>query len=108
MNPKTDQIKLIEPMLTRANRLVSELGQAYHRDLEGKKVSDEARNLTHEVLEKCSNILDQTMTVLFEYEIKPHLTELPKRGGYFPTAKDEESYRSSLGQWKASQLAELW
>jgi len=107
MNPKTEQIDLIESMLTRANMLVSELEQAYHHDLEAKKVSDEARNLTHEVLEKCSNILDQTMTVFFEHEIKQYLTELPKRGGYFPTAKDEKSYRSSLGQWKASQLAML-
>lgn len=107
MSKEFEQIALVESMLLRANALVSELEKTYHRDLEAKDVSAEARNLTHEILEKCSNILDQAMAIFFEKEIRPLLSELPKRGGYFPVAKDEAAYRSSLGQWKAVDLGVL-
>jgi hypothetical protein len=47
------------------------------------------------------------MTLAFDREIKPKLTEQPKRGGYFPAAANEQSYRSTLGQWKAADLDKL-
>lgn len=94
-------------MVGRAEKLLHELEQVYSRDLDAKHVSPEALNITHEVIEKCSNVLDQAMTLAFEREIKPRLTEQPKRGGYFPAAADEQSYRSTLGQWKAADLGTL-
>ena len=94
-------------MIARAERLLVELQGVYERDLEAKQVSDEALNITHEIVEKCSNTLDQAMTHVFNKHIAPVLAEKPKRGGYFPAAKDEPAYRSALGQWNASKLDEL-
>lgn len=104
MPTREEQVDLIRSMITRAGVLLTEQENAYRSDLEGQHVSANARNLTHEVLEKCANVLDQAMTVFFEYEIKPLLDEMPKRGGYFPTARNEQSYLSSLGQWNAKGL----
>lgn len=94
-------------MLTRAEALASELDAVFRRDLASREVSAEALNLTHEVLEKCSNALDQTMHITFEYRIRPLLSKLPKRGGYFPVAKDEHAFRTAMGAWGAADLASL-
>ena len=107
MGTKLEQITLIKSMISRAGRLVRELEEIYQRDLGAQGVSAEARNLTHEVLEKCSNILDQSMSVLFEHEIRPNIAQPPKRLGYFPCAQSEHSYRTTLGQWGAPDLNEL-
>lgn len=94
----------LNSMITRAETLLSDLERVYIRDLGCREVSAEALNITHEVIEKCSNVLDQAMTLAFETQIKPKLVTMPKRGGYFPTAADEQSYRSTLGQWNAADL----
>ena len=98
------KIKTLESMVARADILVAELETICERDLQAQDVSDEILNITHEIVEKCSNVLDQAMTLYFERNIAPLLTEKPKRGGYFPAARDERSYRSTMGQWKASNL----
>lgn len=102
-----DKVALLKSMVERADALLGDLRSIYDRDLEAQQVSPEALNLTHEVIEKCSNALDQSMALLFEREIKPHLERVPTRGGYFPAAGDEQSYRSTLGQWGAADLANL-
>lgn len=89
----------IESMMPRAENLLVELSSVYIRDLSAQKVSLEALNITHEIIEKCSNALDQGMTAVFESYVKDKLSARPKRGGYFPTAADEGSYRSAMGQW---------
>lgn len=94
-------------MLDRAEVLLAELQRVYTKDLEAHEVSAEALNVTHEVIEKCSNVLDQAMTWAYETQIKPKLVTLPKKGGYFPTATNEQSYRSALGQWNATDLENL-
>lgn len=99
--------RLIESMIGRAEKLVAELTGIYSRDLQSQAVSDDALNLTHEVIEKCSNTLDQIMSLTFDREIKPLIAIQPKRGGYFPAALDEASYRSSLGQWNAANLDQI-
>ncbi|WP_370231221.1 hypothetical protein, partial [Cognatishimia sp.] len=78
MVSRDNRIEEIDSLVERAQELFEDLEVAYNRDLEAKEVSKKAKNLTHEVLEKCSNILDQTMTICFELDIRPHLTELPK------------------------------
>ncbi len=97
----------LKSMLDRADALVNELEKEYDNCLHGKEVSSEALILTHEVVEKCSNILDQLMTLAWTVRIKPNLQTLPKRGGYFPAARDEESFRSSMGQWQALNIDTL-
>jgi hypothetical protein len=97
----------IDSMLQRAEKLLDELYVIYKRDLEIKDISLEAINITHEIIEKCSNVLDQCMAAVFDLDIKPHLTVLPKRGGYFPAAADEASYRSTMGQWGAPDLQDI-
>lgn len=99
-----EKIKLVKSMITRAEKLLIELENIYKNDLNRKYISDEALNVTHEVIEKCSNILDIIMTLVFEQNIKPHLDQVPKKGGYFPIANDEHSYKSCLGKWNATNL----
>lgn len=94
----------LNSMIDRAGSLLIELERVYTRDLEAHEVSADALNITHEVVEKCSNILDQAMALAFKNQIKPTLKILPKRGGYFPAASDEQAYRSNLGQWNAADL----
>ena len=59
-------------MIQRAEKLLGVLEATYERDLQARQVSLDALNLTHEVLEKCSTALDQTMSLAFEAFIKPH------------------------------------
>lgn len=101
---KDDQVSLLYSMMDRADKLVGELQSIYNRDLKAKNVSPEALNLTHEIIEKCSNALDQSMSLLFFRAIKPYLQNPREKGGYFPAGKDENSYRSTLGQWGAKDL----
>jgi hypothetical protein len=101
------QLALLDSMICRAEKLLVELEAVYARDLNAHQVSPDALNITHEIVEKCSNVLDQAMTLVFERQIKPVIAEPPTRGGYFPAARDEQSYRSTLGQWRATDLQNL-
>lgn len=107
MSVPSNEVTLLNSMMVRADKLLEELQKTYERDLASYSVSPEALNLTHEIIEKCSNVLDQAMSSLFEHNIKSLITEFPKRGGYFPAAEDEHAYRSALGQWRVSNLNEL-
>lgn len=104
---KLEEIALVNTMLDRADEIWDELEITYERDLNERQVSNKALNLTHEIVEKCSNALDQVMTVIFNHDIKPLIAEMPKRNGYFPVAKDENSYRSSMGNWNATNLEKI-
>lgn len=75
-----ERLELLESMVRRAGQLASELEQVYNRDLAAKSVSADARNLTHEVIEKCSNIMDQAMSLYFERAIKPVIPQPRDRG----------------------------
>jgi hypothetical protein len=97
----------IRSLMQRADALLAELQEEYRKCLAAKEVSFAARNLTHEVLEKCANALDQVMHLAWQTRVAPKLSVLPKRGGYFPAARDEQSYRSSLGQWNVSDLESI-
>lgn len=97
----------IHSQILRVEKIIEELAVAYERDLKNKSISDDALVLTHEVVEKCANILDQTMTLVFETKILPKLSEPPKRGGYFPAAKNEDGYLSSMGQWNAKNIGAI-
>lgn len=99
---------MVASMINRAESLAGELEEIYKRDLNSQNLSHDALNLTHEVLEKCSNILDQIMTIVFDQKIRPLLQNAPEKPrGYFPIAEDEHSYRSSLGRWGCANLSIL-
>lgn len=100
-------IQTIRSMVIRTEKLLSELTTEYDKCQQKKFVSDDACNITHEILEKCSNALDQLMYAAWSARIAPQLTELPKRGGYFPIARDEKSYKSMLRQWKAESIESM-
>lgn len=99
-----NSIKLIQSLMLRADKLLSDLQLEYDKCLSQKEVPTDALNLTHEVIEKCANALDQLMHHCWEVRIAPKLTNIPKRGGYFPAARDEQSFKSTLGQWNAADL----
>lgn len=97
-------IAMIRSMLSRADRLLADLEDEYQKCLHEKAVSTGALNLTHEVIEKCTNTLDQLMTHAWTVRIRPTLANPPARGGYFPAARDEAGFRSSLGHWQSTDL----
>ena len=97
-------IAMIRSMLSRADRLLADLEDEYQKCLNEKAVSTGALNLTHEVIEKCTNTLDQLMTHAWTVRIRPTLANPPARGGYFPAARDEAGFRSSLGHWQSTDL----
>lgn len=97
--------KSILSLVERAQALLDELNVEYEQCIQTKKVTDKACNITHEIIEKCSNALDQIMYQAWKQRIEKKLTNPPKRTGYFPAANDTESYKSSLGQWGTSDLA---
>jgi hypothetical protein len=102
-------VESIRSMLMRARELMSELEREYVLLASSDESFSPARsmNLTHEILEKCSNVLDQTMYLAWEVRIKPRLKKGFEPRGYFPAAMDENSYVSTLGQWGAKNLVEL-
>jgi type II secretory pathway predicted ATPase ExeA len=53
--------KELESMFTRAEKLLGELEEEYNSCLHVKNVTEEAKHLTHEVLEKLKNVLNHTM-----------------------------------------------
>lgn len=91
-------------MLSRAAELHGEMKKEYAASLSSQQITDRALNLTHEVLEKCANTLDQLMTLAWSVRIKPSLPKPPSRGGYFPAARDEQSFKSTMGQWQAADI----
>lgn len=97
----------LDSLMQRADKLLTELSTVYQRDLTAKSVSLDALNVTHEVVEKCSNALDQCMSAVFKAHIQPKLDDSKAPKGYFPAAADEMSYRASMGRWGVSKPEEL-
>ena len=99
--------KSILSLVDRAAALYNELTVEYEKCLKAKDVTDNACNLTHEIIEKCSNALDQIMFHAWDLRIAPTLVTKPTRTGYFPAANNMEGYKSSLGQWGIVDLANI-
>lgn len=102
--PKPSSIADIEAVAKHANKIAGELRTLYEASLLAQNVSSEARIATHDVIEKCCNAFDQLMYAGWYKRIYPKLAKPPKRGGYYPAAESEASYRSTLGQWGCSDL----
>jgi len=89
----------VESMLDRADELLRELKDEYDGCLQAHSVTERAKNLTHEVLEKLRNALDHTMRIGWEKYIAPNLSEQDKRRAriYFPIVSNLNAFRSTLG-----------
>ena len=94
--------KELESMFTRAEKLLGELEEEYNNCLHAKNVTEEAKHLTHEVLEKLKNVLNHTMIKVWEKIIAPDLSDedKKKRAISFPTSNSLQSFRSTLGRAK--------
>lgn len=98
--------KHLESMFARAKKLLGELKEEYTICLHSRTVSDEAKNLTHEVLEKLKNILDNTMSKFWIKYIAPNLSEEERekvRPG-FPIGNSFNALPSVLGNMNMLNL----
>ncbi len=96
----------LESILDRANELLRDLEDEYKSCLRGEKVTERAKNLTHEVLEKLRSALDHTMTRAWGKFIAPNLSDKDRERArvYFPITNDLNSFRSMLGRQGMADL----
>ena len=96
----------LKAQLERTNELIIELETEYDKCLDKKDVSDRAGVVTHEVIEKLSNILDQSARMIWRKHLAISLTDQDKRRAmiYFPKSKDRHSFDSTIGRWMIKDL----
>lgn len=87
-------------MLARADELLIELEDEYNNCLKAQNITERAKNLTHEVLEKLRSALDHTMMIVWNKYIAPNLSEQDKSRArvYFPIVGNSNALRSTLGR----------
>jgi hypothetical protein len=90
----------VKSILDRADELLKDLEEEYKDCLPAHKVTERAKNITHEVLGKLRSALDQTMRRAWGKYISPNLSDQQKKRArvYFPIAGDLNSFRSILGR----------
>jgi hypothetical protein len=90
----------LKSVLDRAEELLKDLEKEYGNCLASREVTERARNISHEVLEKLRNALDQTMRKSWEKHIAPNISREERSNArvYFPIADDLNSFRSILGR----------
>ncbi len=90
----------LESMLDRADELLKDLEDEYKKCLQNQSITERAKNLTNEVIEKLRNALDHTMRRGWEKHIAPNLSKQRKKSAtvYFPIVSNLESFRSTLGR----------
>jgi hypothetical protein len=90
----------LESLLDRADELLKDLEKEYEKCLHSKEVSERAKNITHEVLEKLRNALDQTMWKAWDKYISPNISDKDRERTlvYFPITDDLNSFHSARGR----------
>ena len=99
--------KIVKSILDRTEELLNDLELEYNECLSSKMVSERAINITHEVLEKLRNALDQSMRKFWEKIISPLLSdkEREKAQVYFPIRdKGLDSFHRCLSNGKIQDL----
>jgi len=93
-------------MLDRASELHEELEDEYKKCLQAQNVTERAKNLTHEVLEKLRNTLDHTMRIAWDKYVSPNLPEKDRNSArvYFPIVSHLQRFRSTLGRGSMKDL----
>ena len=99
----------LESMLDRAEELLRELENEYENCLKDKNVTERAKNLTHEILEKLRSALDHTMRIAWEKCVAPNLSEHDKERArvYFPIASNLKAFCSTLGRGFMADLDKI-
>lgn len=95
-----------ESMFDRAKELTNELEEEYNQCLKSRDISERSKNLTHEILEKLRNILDQKMRLFWEKHLAVGLSEKEWRVAkvYFPITENTEAFLSTLGRARMKNL----
>jgi len=90
----------LKSILDRADELLKDLEGEYKDCLQAHTVTERAKNITHEVLEKLRSALDQTMMKAWEEYVSPNLSDQQRKRArvYFPIVGDLNSFRSTLGR----------
>jgi hypothetical protein len=99
----------VDSMLDRADELLKELQNEYDSCLQAHSVTERAKNLTHEVLEKLRNTLDHTMRMAWDKYIALNLSEQDKKRArvYFPIVDNLNVLQSTLGRGYMANLSEV-
>ena len=99
----------IKSMLDRAGELLDELKDEYESSLKAQKVTDRAKVLTHDVLEKLRHSLDHTMSRVWEKFFAPNLSKEDRESAdvYFPIGKNLNVIPSTLGKAKVRNLEKV-
>jgi hypothetical protein len=97
----------LRSMLDRADELLVVLETECDRCLGTQQVSDRARNLTHEILDKLRSALDQAMRRAWEKNVSSRLSQAERERAriYFPISADLHVFRSTLGRGCMTDLA---
>jgi len=100
MGDSMDAEAELESLLDRADELLKDLEKEYEKCLHSKEVSERAKNITHEVLEKLRNALDQTMWKVWDKYISPNISDKCREHArvYFPITGGLNSFHSILGR----------
>lgn len=90
----------LESLLDRADELLKDLKKEYENCLFSHKVTERAKNITNEILEKLRNALDQTMWKAWDKYISPYVSDKDREHArvYFPITGDLNSFHSRLGR----------
>lgn len=96
----------LESMLDRADELMGDLEDEYQKCLKAQNVTERAKHLSHEVLEKLRSALDHAMVRAWEQYIAPNLSPQDRKHArvYFPITNDLPSFRSTLGRGGMADL----
>jgi len=99
----------VDSMLDRADELLKELKDEYDSCLQAHSVTERAKNLTHEVLEKLRNALDHTVRIAWDKYIALNLSEQDKKRArvYFPIVDNLNALHSTLGRGCMANLSEV-
>lgn len=99
----------LESLLDRSDELLKDLEKEYEKCLHSKEVSERAKNITHEVLEKLRNALDQTMRKAWDKYISPNISGKDRERAlvYFPITGDLNSFHSARGRGLWQNLEQL-
>lgn len=100
----------LKSILDRAEELLKELEEEYKDCLQSQKVTERAKNIAHEVLEKLRNALDQTMMKAWGKYISPNLTDQQRKRArvYFPIAGDLNPFHSILRRGFMTNLDKIY
>jgi hypothetical protein len=99
----------LESILDRAEELLKDLETECESCLKSQCVSERAKNLTHEVLDKLRIALDHVMNRAWEKFVTPTLSEKDKKRArvYFPITDDLDSFHSTLGRGSMASLDKI-